>query len=296
MASALETILCTTFAFWTGDVRTLLLLRPLCMKIYSSVDGSSNMMLSWGQRWFRCSLFNIPAESLPARFFSQLGKNTVRSLWVKATWKHCLHPSRVTPEMNRAPQQKHHVHPPSIQKSRKPGNNTQVSPSSSTCGEQNATNRRVRGIASRWIYKGIVAVDCTESLLLLQCCMPCLSALCSICGASVLLDIKALDGPEATLKGKILPSLPHTHTHTQGNATSIMYCVEIQSTFTSDTVYFKSSPQVFKGSVHLNYQRKHYFSLLYDSIYSRRQSWFNRFCLSTSLRLWSLQHWKLAFK
>lgn len=169
MASALETILCTTFAFWTGDVRTLLL-RPLCMKIYSSVDGSSNMMLSWGQRWFRCSLFNIHAESLPALFFSQFGKNTVR-LTGLCEWKlrgnTASIPPRVTPEMNQAPQQKHHVHPPSIQKSRKPGNNTQVSPSSSTCGEQNATNRRVRGIASRWIYKGIVAVDCTESLLLL---------------------------------------------------------------------------------------------------------------------------------
>lgn len=35
------------------------------------------------------------------------------------------------------------------------------------------------------------------------------SAFCSICGESVLLDVKALDGPEATLKGIIIQSLTH---------------------------------------------------------------------------------------
>lgn len=49
------------------------------------------------------------------------------------------------------------------------------------------------------------------------------SAFCSICGASVTLDIKALDGPEATLKEKILhASLTHGVMETE-RATSSLY-------------------------------------------------------------------------
>ena len=57
--------------FWIGDVRWLLLLRSLCIKIYSSFSRQKQHVCSQDflhihHQKDRSSLFNIHAESLPA--------------------------------------------------------------------------------------------------------------------------------------------------------------------------------------------------------------------------------------
>lgn len=173
---------------WFGDVRWLLL-PPRLLWLKASVrwtEAVKRRLLSRGRQRFS----NKPAHSFTTDridpvcscwitsgpFFSPFGRNTGR-LTGLCEWKLCGDsasvPLRVRPDGKQAPQQK--TPAPSClvsceqkeQKKKSPENTTQLSPCSSTCGRQNTTNRWVRGIASRWIYKGIVAVDCTEFQLLL---------------------------------------------------------------------------------------------------------------------------------
>lgn len=96
-------------------------------------------------------------ESLPATLFSPLGKNADRSL---CDWKLCGNnasvPLRVLSRNTR-----------SILFGFQQAKKEQKAAKCLPAAKRNATNWWIRGIASRWIYKGIVAVDCTVFQLLL---------------------------------------------------------------------------------------------------------------------------------
>lgn len=113
-----------------------------------------------------------------------------------------------------------------------------------------------------YINKGIVAVDCTESQLLIWCCMPCFSAFRLLCKESVLWDIKALDGPEATRKQKILQSFTQGGMKTEW-PTCYQYVLRsmkrtdlwLRRQVLSSVIQYISQiqPLLFKGSIHPKY-------------------------------------------
>lgn len=165
-------ILCTSFVFLDRKCEVASSSSssapPLLKYIVQSTEAMKWCLLSWGR-------LGPPKGSIQSvqhsrwttlsPLFSLFGKNTERltGLWVTATWRYRLRPSQ-GPAWHETGSP---AETPGPTGSAKGAKSREASPSSSTGGKQNTANRWIRGIASRWIYKGIVAVDCTEFQLLL---------------------------------------------------------------------------------------------------------------------------------